>query len=152
MRADDVVARLGGDEFVVVCRGADSDLIAVEIGERIIDRVGGAVAIDDIKVSVGVSIGIAVHHSGETTAAEMIRRADAALYEAKRSGRGRIAFDPGSTGSAGRQTATGLRRNVTGRVWSIAGFGVDAPSMVADRAARRGRRRTRGRGRRAAGR
>ena len=98
VRFDDVVARLGGDEFVVVCRGADSDVIAVEIGERIIDRVGVPFVLDDIKASVGVSIGIAVHHSGETTAAEMIRRADAALYEAKRSGRGRIAFDPHSTG------------------------------------------------------
>ena len=98
VRADDVVARLGGDEFVVVCRGADSDLVAVEIGERIIDRVGVPFAIDDIKVSVGVSIGIAVHHGGETTAAELIRRADAALYEAKRTGRGRIAYDPRATG------------------------------------------------------
>ena len=98
VRFDDVVARLGGDEFVVVCRGSDSDAIAVEIGERIIDRVGVPFLLDDIKASVGVSIGIAVHHSGETTAAEMIRHADAALYEAKRSGRGRIAFDPHSTG------------------------------------------------------
>jgi len=88
VRPTDLVARLGGDEFAVWMNGADH-LTAAERAETL--RVQGpralAEVIGDDTPALGFSIGIATRHSGEEVES-MIRRADLAMYQVKRDGRG----------------------------------------------------------------
>ena len=90
LREGDVVARIGGEEFVVVLRNA-VDAEARRVMERIRERVrGGTIRVrDDLQLQITISIGLSEHANAETYA-EVFRRADRALYEAKRSGRDRV--------------------------------------------------------------
>lgn len=85
VRAGDVVARLGGDEFVVACPGA-TVADGVALAERILLDIDAPVPFSDNALSVGASIGIAVHDASPRMA---LRSADEAMYRAKRLGRGR---------------------------------------------------------------
>lgn len=88
VRSMDIVGRFGGDEFLVVCEGADEDAaalvadrIAAEVREQIFGLPSG--------VGVTASIGIAVYTPGVSpvqTPDSLVLLADAAMYEAKRSG------------------------------------------------------------------
>ena len=78
LRAGDLLARYGGEEFVVVLPEAGDAAAAMRAVERVRDSTPGVTA----------SAGVAVWDGAEP-AAQLIRRADGALYEAKRSGRDR---------------------------------------------------------------
>lgn len=91
-RPSDFACRLGGEEFVVIMPRTSGD-IACLAAERLRRSVcaspfvvpGLAQALD-----VTVSIGVACTGDGEETAESLLKRADEALYEAKRSGRNRV--------------------------------------------------------------
>jgi diguanylate cyclase (GGDEF)-like protein len=84
-RADDVVARLGGDEFAVLVRGlADPEQVR-QIGHRFVNVLAEPILIDGRRHRVGVAVGIAHCPVDGTTAAELLEKADAAMYHAKRS-------------------------------------------------------------------
>lgn len=89
VRAGDVVARMGGDEFVIVAPGMTAGA-GVRLAEDIIKRVAAEpYQIEDAGLlRVGVSVGIACAPEDGLTESELHRGADAALYEAKRAGRG----------------------------------------------------------------
>ncbi|MFI6868339.1 putative bifunctional diguanylate cyclase/phosphodiesterase [Nocardia sp. NPDC050406] len=82
----DMIARLGGDEFVIV-PAKPMDAVAAE-GEaaRIRHLIGQRVTVGGESVSRGASVGVAVGIPGETTVADVLRRADHALLSAKSSG------------------------------------------------------------------
>ena len=88
IRAHDLAARLGGDEFVIVLDGATVK-VARDVAERICrsvrHRFGGP---DEMPVTV--SIGIAGVQSRSVDASALISAADAAMYQAKESGGGRV--------------------------------------------------------------
>jgi diguanylate cyclase (GGDEF)-like protein len=89
LRDDDLVARLGGDEFAVITTDVP-DLGALEfVAERLIEKLRAPYAIMGHTLVIGASVGIALidHRSGE--AADIMRRADVALYRAKNEGRNR---------------------------------------------------------------
>jgi diguanylate cyclase (GGDEF)-like protein/PAS domain S-box-containing protein len=90
-RQVDAVARLGGDEFVVVLADTDSRH-ASGVASRLLDAVGASMRIDGHNVSVSTSIGIGLFPGDGETAQELIRRADAAMYSAKESGRRNYQF------------------------------------------------------------
>ena len=90
LRTSDVIGRLGGEEFAVVLpetslRGAQ------ETAERLRSVIAGTVIkTPAASISVTASFGISTLHGGETKADPALRRADAALFQAKREGRDRI--------------------------------------------------------------
>jgi diguanylate cyclase (GGDEF)-like protein/PAS domain S-box-containing protein len=88
-RPHDRVARFGGDEFVVLCPGVADEREAAELAERIRSEVGGRFGTDDYEVFMTVSIGVAIAGRHET-AEDLLRDADAAMYEAKSRGRDRV--------------------------------------------------------------
>src|SRR6185312_3505551 len=97
VRPSDLVARLGGDEFAVWLNGADH-LTAAERAEQLrtqVPRELGEIVGNSIP-SLGVSIGIATRRAGSKESIDsVIRRADMAMYNVKREGRGhwRVALE-----------------------------------------------------------
>jgi diguanylate cyclase (GGDEF)-like protein len=85
----DVAARLGGDEFAVLVRTiADRDQIQ-RIADRIIATMSDPFYLDDAKINVTVSMSIGIARTDEkVTLTDLMRRADSAMYSAKRAGKG----------------------------------------------------------------
>ncbi|WP_281278347.1 putative bifunctional diguanylate cyclase/phosphodiesterase [Nocardia tenerifensis] len=83
---DDMIARLGGDEFVIVPAKPMDAVAAEEEGTRIQQLIGRRVTVGGESVSRAASIGVAVGIPGETTVADVLRRADHALLSAKSGG------------------------------------------------------------------
>ena len=85
----DIAARTGGDEFVVLLRG-ERARDARAVAEAIFTAVVGRCEIGGASVDIGVSIGISSGTDGPLGIADMVGKADGAMYAAKRGGRGRI--------------------------------------------------------------
>jgi diguanylate cyclase (GGDEF)-like protein len=94
VRGHDAVARLGGDEFVLVLHAplGLADRAAVETAHRVLERVTESYAIDGIPMRVGLSLGGAGWPEDDRQLDLVLNKADAALYAAKRGGKGRIVF------------------------------------------------------------
>ncbi|MCW5774635.1 MAG: GGDEF domain-containing protein [Rhodospirillaceae bacterium] len=90
-RRDDCVARMGGEEFAVLLPGA-TRAVAESIAGRICEQVARLVLLDGQGRRFGVtaSIGLAVMVPEDRKPEDLLARADAALYEAKRTGRNRV--------------------------------------------------------------
>ncbi|MBC7500574.1 MAG: EAL domain-containing protein [Herminiimonas sp.] len=86
-RETDFVARLGGDEFAILQAGATSAIAASELAEKIVSVIGQGFNLNGIEAHVTSSVGIAVAPQDGWVPDELIKRADAALYRIKRSGR-----------------------------------------------------------------
>ena len=86
------VGRLGGDEFQVILPGRiERDQLAIVSGEAI-EALSQPYSIDGSRVTIGVSVGIAIAPDDGLTSEALIRNADLALYAAKDAGRGRYHF------------------------------------------------------------
>ena len=83
VRDSDTVGRLGGDEFAMVLPKINQD-DAVNVANKIIEKLLPSFALDDHSIKIGASIGIAMYpqHGSDHTA--LIRTADVAMYEAKK--------------------------------------------------------------------
>ncbi len=93
-RPVDVIARIGGDEFVLVCPDTGVEA-AGHMAEQVIAAISAPFAVDHRAVRIGVSVGIAVSPPLDCDAETLLKRADAAMYEAKARGRSRSqVFDP----------------------------------------------------------
>jgi diguanylate cyclase (GGDEF)-like protein/PAS domain S-box-containing protein len=79
-------ARISGDEFVFALANADEGS-AKALAARVLQRMAEPIAVDDFKVTLGASIGIALGKAGEHSADELLNNADAAMYVAKANGR-----------------------------------------------------------------
>ncbi|WP_323003476.1 EAL domain-containing protein [Denitromonas sp.] len=92
VRLDDTVARLGGDEFVVLLEEIKEPHSAVLVAEKIQLALNQPFAIELREQFVTASIGISIFPRDGTEAAELIRNADAAMYQVKEGGRFGFAF------------------------------------------------------------
>jgi diguanylate cyclase (GGDEF)-like protein/PAS domain S-box-containing protein len=104
LRKADTIARYGGDEFAVVPWGATDVARAVLVAEKILQAVGQPFMFDSAPVNVSVSVGIAVFPQHAEDADALIRRADVAMYAAKRAKSGYSVYsieqDGGDSGRA----------------------------------------------------
>lgn len=90
VRAGDIVARLGGDEFIIgVLDAATYDQI-VHVAEKILAAIDAPVQIGEQTVSVSGSVGVCVHPEQGIDANDLLKCADAAMYEAKEAGKNQI--------------------------------------------------------------
>ena len=93
LRPGDTVARIGGDEFTILLEGLAHEEAARLVAERVQSALEKAFHVDGHELFVTASIGISLS-SPRHTAAELLRNADIAMYDAKRRGRARCAvFD-----------------------------------------------------------
>ncbi|GAA0942024.1 putative bifunctional diguanylate cyclase/phosphodiesterase [Virgisporangium aurantiacum] len=93
---DDLVARLGGDEFAILLVGLPAPALALSRAHALLACLNPPMVVDGVRVSVEASGGVAVATSdrpGKRTVEELLRRADVAMYQAKRNGQRVVTFD-----------------------------------------------------------
>jgi diguanylate cyclase (GGDEF)-like protein/PAS domain S-box-containing protein len=89
IRVSDTAARFGGDEFAILLEDPTGPQDAAEIAERIIEELKKPLQIEGKEIAVQASLGISIVDQPSTLDAdELIRNADAAMYIAKRDGKG----------------------------------------------------------------
>ena len=87
------VYRLGGDEFAFMLGGQVAGTLLEGISRRIIERLGKPIEVDDRRLTMGASIGLARKSADDTlSSSEMLRRADVAMYASKRGGKMRCTW------------------------------------------------------------
>jgi len=93
VRRSDKVARIGGDEFVLLLDDLKSMSMARNIAAKLVDAIGQPFAVlDGRKVRIGASVGVVFTQYPSGELAELLRRADAAMYEAKKAGKSQYRF------------------------------------------------------------
>jgi diguanylate cyclase (GGDEF)-like protein len=90
--AADTVARIGGDEFVVVQTGIRQAGEARFLAHRIIKAISLPYALQDQEIRISVRVGIAIAPRDGKDLDQILSRADAALYHAKRESAARVVF------------------------------------------------------------
>lgn len=89
VRSDDICARMGGDELLVILEGVHALEQAHAIAEKIRLAAEQPIPAGDSEVNTSLSIGVAMTQSGEAFD-QVMARADAAMYEAKKKGRNQV--------------------------------------------------------------
>jgi diguanylate cyclase (GGDEF)-like protein len=92
VRDSDSVARFGGDEFTVVATAIADSHTAAAVCASVIAALSEPFVISGQRRHLNASIGIAVYPDDGTSAADLLRNADTAMYRSKASGRGRFTF------------------------------------------------------------
>ncbi|MER5457370.1 bifunctional diguanylate cyclase/phosphodiesterase [Micromonospora sp. NPDC002389] len=119
-RADDLVARLGGDEFAVLLRALPAPAVAAHRADTLLAALHEPFDVDGMRISVEASGGIAVAPATGGMV-ELLRRADVAMYQAKRSGHRIATYAPArDTADIGRLTLGGeLPRAVADQEFTV---------------------------------
>ena len=110
MREGDTVARLGGDEFVVLLGASTTEANVTAIAQKLLNGISRAVRWSGLELQVGASIGISRSPQDGVTRAEMMAKADQAMYAAKAAGRGVFSFSSSMTDGSTAQTQQALFR------------------------------------------
>ena len=87
IRQDDVLGRLAGDEFAVILPGAGG-AAADATARRLVRALDEPISVDGLQLRVGTSVGLASFPEDALDAADLVRRADHAMYASKRQGGG----------------------------------------------------------------
>lgn len=85
------MARLAGDEFVIVLEGLEQPALAGAVAEKVIGAMGASFVIAGRETVLSTSVGVAVSEEDDDVET-LLKRADEALYDAKRVGRGVFKF------------------------------------------------------------
>ena len=92
IREEDTIARLGGDEFLIILSNDTSINNAPSILQKVIDTIDQPFHVEELEFNVTASIGVTVYPDDGTSAAALMRNADAAMYIAKELGRNTYHF------------------------------------------------------------
>jgi diguanylate cyclase (GGDEF)-like protein len=117
LRAQDTIARLGGDEFGIVLSDVGDEADVLSVADRVRSALLPPVELEGIMVQVDASVGLALYPEHGDEVETLLRRADIAMYEAKRHHFGcqlyRSDLDPHSTERLGMAAA--LRQAIDSR-------------------------------------
>jgi diguanylate cyclase (GGDEF)-like protein len=109
LRDADTVGRLGGDEFLIICDGLDSEATLEAICERIQARVAEPYRLGSTEMALSASLGAVLEWDLTVPVGQLIGRADALMYAAKRRGTRREIFVDGRP-PAPPGSSSGIRR------------------------------------------
>jgi diguanylate cyclase (GGDEF)-like protein len=90
LRRDELIGRLGGDEFAAILPNVANIDEVLSAAERLAKRLREQIEVDDVRMNISASIGIALFPDDGDSADLLLGNADAAMYQAKREGRGTI--------------------------------------------------------------
>ena len=116
LRQGDLIARLGGDEFTVLLPDLEGATCAVDCAQRLLDAIAEPMEVAGHRLLITGSVGVAIATEENHDAAELLHRSDAAMYQAKESGRARVVrFDRASPPmSSGRDQPIRRRLRLAG--------------------------------------
>jgi diguanylate cyclase len=101
LRHGDLVARLGGDEFVIMITGISGEDEALMLGRKLLNAFDQPFAVSGQHCRVGLTIGLALAPHDGRDAESLVKRADAAMYVGKQTGRHTVRRSPAAIGLAG---------------------------------------------------
>ena len=110
LRPGEIAVRLGGDEFAVALGPLATDQVLEDRVGELLALLGAPVRVDDLRVSVGISVGSAVAGPDGRTVDELLRAADQAMYAAKAAGSGQWRRSEGPTADADQHRLLGQLR------------------------------------------
>jgi diguanylate cyclase (GGDEF)-like protein len=87
VRESDNIARLGGDEFAVVLEDLTDKQQASVVAEKLLEALSQKIVCSGHELAISASIGIACYPDDGKDEQTLLRKADAAMYDAKQSGR-----------------------------------------------------------------
>jgi len=90
IRPSDYLARMGGDEFAVIVKLTDFEHDISILAERFLATINEPINAHDLRIQLGVSIGISFYPKDGITFSELLNHADVAMYQAKHTGKGKI--------------------------------------------------------------
>ncbi len=100
IRPQDTVARFGGDEFMILLEDLPDEAGARAIAEEMLQKLRVTENINGYEIVVTASIGVALNYAGINSTSDLLRYADAAMYQAKREGKGRYHVFDGRTSTS----------------------------------------------------
>jgi diguanylate cyclase (GGDEF)-like protein/PAS domain S-box-containing protein len=128
-RETDLVARRGGDQFLLLLADLDRDdsgpdgavLRAESVGQRIIEAFGEAFQVDGTEIYLSAGVGISLFPRGADDVATLIRNAESAMFEAKRTGGAAYVMSAGVEVDSGARLhfVTRLRKAVDAQRWTL---------------------------------
>jgi diguanylate cyclase (GGDEF)-like protein len=83
VRTSDTVARIGGDEFLIVLEGMQAPGGAERVADAIIEALAAPIAVDELTVTLGASIGVAIYPTHAEDLKALIKHADETMYKMK---------------------------------------------------------------------
>jgi diguanylate cyclase (GGDEF)-like protein/PAS domain S-box-containing protein len=86
-RASDTVARVGGDEFAILLHHVQDRAAIAKSCHSLITSLGQEYVVGGNRATIGCSIGVALFSGQQLTGSDLMRLADAAMYQAKRAGK-----------------------------------------------------------------
>jgi diguanylate cyclase (GGDEF)-like protein len=92
VRSSDTVARLGGDEFAFIINDVRTPSDVQQVAEKILLALAQPIMMEGKAFQVGISLGISFYPEHGTNQQELLRRADIALYQAKKSPEDKISY------------------------------------------------------------
>jgi diguanylate cyclase (GGDEF)-like protein/PAS domain S-box-containing protein len=128
-RETDLVARRGGDQFLLLLADLDRDdsgpdgavLRAESVGQRIIEAFGEPFDVDGTEIYLSAGVGIGLFPRGADDVAGLIRNAESAMFEAKRTGGAAYVMSGGVDADSGARLhfVTRLRKAVDAQRWTL---------------------------------
>lgn len=92
VRKEDTTFRLGGDEFAIILTNVEDLENISKVSENIIDEINKVFILAGNKVHIGISIGISVFPANGNDSHNLLRKADYAMYQAKKEGKNKYKY------------------------------------------------------------